>query len=603
MPSEVEIEIEDDEVEIEIEETPEALERKRLESLQRKWRKVIEDRRPIYEAYWRRADSVVARFEDIRDVGGYKGAVPSKVANRRQYNMLWANTETLQPVLFNKVPDPVVKRRWPDNSPVARSAAEMLERVTTLNAKREDVSFVDHVNAAVFNILVPGTGVLWARYAPEMTEVDVDGIAMPQIGDQKVIADYVHWRDLMCAKANVWSQVTWLARKLFWPMSRVEREFGEEAALMCEPQKKDGDKDKNAPLGCEILEIWDKTTKEVLFFNKDATRILKVVPDPLKLSCFYPCPKPLFAVWSTDDVVPIPYYCQYQDQAAELDQVTTQIYTLLKAARVVGVYNEAMGADFQQMLDSGTGNKMVPVTDWPDFMNKGGMEGNVAMLDLRQVVEENLVQMSGMDLPTQQEKMMLQFQVQQADMAGQPIPDEVQERLAMPTVEEVIAMLRSDKLRGFSLDIESDSTIEGDDAKEREDRSKFIDVLTGMVERWAPIVSAAPEMLPMVSELVMFAIRPFHAGRGPEEAVERTFEQLQRAAKEKAKQPPPPDPMDKATQAEMQKTQMQEAGDTHRTELQEAGDTQRKIMDIASKQDETRVKAIAEVAKQVVAGE
>ena len=173
----------------------------------------------------------------------------------------------------------------------------------------------------------------------------------------------------------------------------------------------------------------------------------------------------------------------------------------------------------------------------------------------------------------------------------------------MPTVEEVIAMLRSDKLRGFSLDIESDSTIEGDDAKEREDRSQFIEVLTGMVERWAPIVSAAPEMLPMVSELVMFAIRPFRAGRGLEEAVERTFEQLQRAAKEKAKQPPPPDPMDKATQAEMQKTQMQEAGDTHRTELQEAGDTQRKIMDIASKQDETRVKAIAEVAKQVVAGE
>ena len=52
--------------------------------------------------------------------------------------------------------------------------------------------------------------------------------------------------------------------------------------------------------------------------------ILAEDDDPYNLEGFYPCPTPLIAVRTTDTSIPIPEYTLYQDQAEELDRLTTR---------------------------------------------------------------------------------------------------------------------------------------------------------------------------------------------------------------------------------------------------------------------------------------
>lgn len=652
-----------------------------LVRLQQVWKKRIEGRERVYNEYWLRADKVVQRYEDSRTAQGdvYRtrgqGRMPSK-----RYNILWSNTETMEPLLFNKIPDPVVKRRWGDDRPVARAAAEMLERATTANIQKDGVCFVDHVNASVFNLLVPGTGVLWARYDPDLRPIgtDLEGNVLQGIGQQCVYLDYVHWRDFMQAKANVDSQVTWKARKLWMTPEEVGRRWGPEVMVMCQPQRKPGTDEgwMEKEEKCCIYEIWDKPSRMVFFFAKEMPRLIEAVPDPLGLEQFFPCPKPLYGVDTTSDVIPIPLFCMYQDQASELDDVTTQIYNLLRACKVSGVYNSNMGSDFQKMLE-GNENKIIPVTDWPEFQTTGAMQGNVVFMPLDQVVltlnalyqareavkadineitgmpdifrgqsspldaegtndlkvqwgasrmreyqrdvqrfardlmvivaeiiaehftPQNLAGMSGMNLPTMQEKQAMSMDAQIRASQGQQPPQEFVERLEEPAIEEVVGLLRSDKLRGFMLDIESDSTVESDDTKEREGRAQFIEVTTGFIERWGPIVQQVPQMLPLAKEMLLFAVAPFRAGRQLEEELERTFNALEQSAKQAAMQPQP-DPMDKATQAELQKTQMQEAGDTQREAMQQAGQDRRKAMDIAADREARELNTVVEIVKGTV---
>ena len=121
-------------------------------------------------------------------------------------------------------------------------------------------------------------------------------------------------------------------------------------------------------------------------------------------------------------------------------------------------------------------------------------------------------------------------------MQGPPPPPPV-------TIDAVMRLLRDAPLRRFRIDIEADSTIAGDEARERADRTEFITAITKMVETWGPIVTAQPIMAPLASELMMFGVRAFRVGRSLEQVIEETAEKLS-AVMGQPKQPPQPSPDD-----------------------------------------------------------
>lgn len=109
------------------------------------------------------------------------------------------------------------------------------------------------------------------------------------------------------------------------------------------------------------------------------------------------------------------------------------------------------------------------------------------------------------------------------------------------TIDAVMRLLRDNASRKFRVDIETDSTIAGDQAQERQDRMSLIEALTKLIETWGPIVTAQPIMAPLAAELMQFAVRAFRVGRQLEQVIEETAEKFMEAAGQ-PKPPPQPNP-------------------------------------------------------------
>lgn len=119
---------------------------------------------------------------------------------------------------------------------------------------------------------------------------------------------------------------------------------------------------------------------------------------------------------------------------------------------------------------------------------------------------------------------------QQQGQQPQEPPDEIKEQLEQPAVEEVMAIIRSDSMRTFRVDVETDQTIVGD---EQQEKQIITDFLRGTVEYWTgmgPIIGGGFPMKVAVG-LFSAAARRFHLGRDIEDEL---------AALEDAEPPPPP---------------------------------------------------------------
>ena len=81
----------------------------------------------------------------------------------------------------------------------------------------------------------------------------------------------------------------------------------------------------------KTIEWWDKETLKVYWFSKAMPEIIDVREDPLGLEGFFPCPKPLYSTTTSDNLIPVPDFTLYQDQATELDILSDRIDGLVKA--------------------------------------------------------------------------------------------------------------------------------------------------------------------------------------------------------------------------------------------------------------------------------
>jgi hypothetical protein len=135
----------------------------------------------------------------------------------------------------------------------------------------------------------------------------------------------------------------------------------------------------------EVYEVWDKQTKKAYWLSRDFSRLLDEQDDPLKLKDFFPCPKPMFATLANDSLIPTPDYEIYYDQARELDILTGRIDLLLNAVKVAGVYDSSVEG-LPRLLSEAAENKLIPVSNWAVFGEKGGLKGVVDYLPLDQII-------------------------------------------------------------------------------------------------------------------------------------------------------------------------------------------------------------------------
>ncbi len=151
-----------------------------------------------------------------------------------------------------------------------------------------------------------------------------------------------------------------------------------------------------------------------------------------------------------------------------------------------------------------------------------------------------LAMQSGVQLPTAQQKQQWQQQQQMAQQQAQqmaqrpqqpgqpppppppqPKPEEVK-FFSQPTWEDVVKLLRNDKLRGFRIDIETDSTVLQDQEMERKSRVDLLTAAAGLMQQLMPAIQAGYLSLAAAKEMIAFAVRAFPSGQALEEALEET---------------------------------------------------------------------------------
>lgn len=132
---------------------------------------------------------------------------------------------------------------------------------------------------------------------------------------------------------------------------------------------------------------------------------------------------------------------------------------------------------------------------------------------------QTLAQMTGFDLAADdQEKQALRTQMQAAQAAGQPMPPP--KKIEQPTWAEIMAVLRSDKLRGFRVDIETDSTVQPDAAQEQKNRVELLSAITQFVQGIGPAVQSGAVPMGLAKELLTFGVRAFKVSPQLEDALD-----------------------------------------------------------------------------------
>lgn len=606
------------------------------DSLVMRWIKEIE----LYEQkagpWEEKAKKILRRYKDERN--------SSRETKEARYNILWSNIQTLLPALYSRNPKPDFQRRFLDADPVGRVVCEVLERATSFTLDKED--FFLSARQCVLDRLLPGRGTVWIRYVPHFAEADTrslgteianEGLQVDDDADanepaqsveqtassgepvtdveyEEIDIDYVHWSDFGCTIARTWQEVRAVWRKVYLTRKELIARFGDEIGrqvpLDYKPEDVKGQEVTEYQQKACIYEIWDKESKRVCWLSKSwPQQTLDDRDDMLGLQNFFPCPRPITPNMANDSIIPVPDYKMYQDQATQLDDLTSRIKLLSDAVRASGVYDSSVPG-LQSILAGGYDNRLVPVDAWAAFAEKGGLKGALELLPMQEIAEtvltlhqvrdgvkqdlyeitgmadiirgasdpdetasaqkiksafasirledmqaevqrfardvvvmiaevlanqfdiKTLAEISGYPLMTAQEK-QIAAQIQQL---GGELPDDMEKPFLEPTWEEVDDLLRNANMRHFRLDIETDSTLKMDQLQEKEDRTELLTAIGNFLKS---AEGADPAMMPLLGQLLMFAVRAFPVGKQMEAVLQETVDTLQKRAKQQQDNPSP----------------------------------------------------------------
>ena len=467
----------------------------------------------------------------------------------------------------------------------------------------EDVDEVDSTSQQV-KTAMPGADGAMGMEADPQEEIEYE--CAP--------TDYVHWKDFGHSVARTWEEVTSVWRWVYMTKESLAERFGEEMAKKIpldagpETNKQYSTQSKDFTRA-KICEIWDKESGKVYWISKSSPQVLDERDDPLGLENFFPCAKPLYATMTSDTLVPVPDFVLYQDQATELDILTDRIDGLVKALRVRGVY-DASQPTLQRLLTEGDNNTLIPVDKWMAFSEKGGLKGSIDLLPLdtlsnallqcyraRDEIKNQIYEITGISdivrgqtaasetataqqikgqyaglrLRAMQEDVALfaseLFQLKAQVICTKFQPSTILQYAAAEAMQpadqalipQALQLIQDKPLRSFRIQVDSDSLVQIDEQQNKRDRVEFLQAMGGFLTQALPMGQQAPELVPMLIELVKFGVGAYKKAAPIEGTIDQAMEELKQKQQMMAQQPPPPNPevIKMESEASIKQAQMQ----------------------------------------------
>ena len=439
--------------------------------------------------------------------------------------------------------------------------------------------------------------------------------------------DYVHWKDFGHSVARTWEEVTSVWRWVYMTKESLAERFGEEMAkkipLDAGPETNKQYTTQNKDFTrAKICEIWDKESGKVFWISKSCPQVLDERDDPLELENFFPCAKPLYATMTSDTLVPVADFVLYQDQATELDILTDRIDGLVKALRVRGVYDASQPA-LQRLLTEGDNNTLLPVDKWMAFSEKGGLKGSIDLLPLdtlsnallqcyraRDEIKNQIYEITGISdivrgqtaasetataqqikgqyaglrLRAMQEDVALfaseLFQLKAQVICTKFQPATILQYAAADAMQDAdkalipqaLELIKNKPLRSFRIQVDSDSLVQIDENQNKRDRVEFLQAMGGFLSQAVPMGAQAPELVPMLIELVKFGVGAYKKAEPIEGMIDQAMDQLKVKQQKASETPPPPDPEMIKAQMDQQREQSRVEADLQIEQIKAQGD-------------------------------
>jgi len=372
------------------------------EDLVKYWLDELEDSDKT-EKDWRDDAKAVVDIYRGEDVSSTAIGSDGQKMRKNTFNILWSNIETLKPAIYNKTPVPNVQRRFKDEDQLGKAVAQVLERSLEFMVDASD--FDRPMSDAVDDYLLVGRGVTRVRYVPTFGTPEQPEGEMPgemeenyeepvgEVVREEVVAESVAFEDFRRGTANKWTEVNWVGFQHKLTKQDIEEKFGEEMADSVgidvykeEDDTYDNETNRSQREGrVRVWEIWCKETKKVYFIAPSfKDKPLKEADDPLGLSGFFPVPRPIYTLTTTDSLIPVSEYYLYKTLATELNNVTKRIIDILKGLRLRGIYDSRM-AEIERLMDSGD-NKMIPLDGASQYLDAGGLDRAIWMMPIDKYV-------------------------------------------------------------------------------------------------------------------------------------------------------------------------------------------------------------------------
>jgi hypothetical protein len=328
------------------------------------WCAQIQDRTKSLRKLWLdRADKIVAKYE-----------MEDRSTENAVFNILYSNTETLLPALYNSTPRPDVSRRYTMATAERRLDSAVGQVAERLLEYSEDSCTTDYepfdqaVRSAVLHALVPGMGQIRVRMLQEE-------------GHQELVYDSLAYDRFLWSYARKWCDVQWVAFGYDLTQEGFENQFPE----FCKTAEYKkwaiggwkGLKDKfdqdptNLPRNWEtgqrmqpaliVWEVWDHAERCIYFIcDQFRKRFLKKDGYPFEMTSKFPCPSPLQLVKRNNNLTPKAPYELYEDQDKELQEVSRRFLRVVKAIRARGAYDSRL-TELEKIFSQDSDNALVPM--------------------------------------------------------------------------------------------------------------------------------------------------------------------------------------------------------------------------------------------------
>ncbi|MER8628514.1 hypothetical protein NKH55_01890 [Mesorhizobium opportunistum] len=323
------------------------------------------------------------------------------------FNILYANVETIVPAVINSPPAPDVRRRFADEDPAGKDVAEIIER--SIKVQVDDSKLQVELEGEAQDAFLAGRGVVRLRFKSDIVKDATDEIAAddasadigapdadgePESGEdysapsggppaagqperlanERIEFEAVSWRDFRHGPAKRWGDCPWMSFRFV--VSRENEDSAFDSAMIgmqtSDQEKKARGESDNDLTGWEI---WCKTSRKVYFID-DTGVILKTVDDPLGLTNFFPIATPVQPVELTGRLMPVNPFSIYSKLADELDLTTKRINIITNHMKVKGWYSGDAG-DIANML-AADDTEFVPIGNADIWAANGGLAGAVA---------------------------------------------------------------------------------------------------------------------------------------------------------------------------------------------------------------------------------